>query len=661
MAASTKNTSGKTGAKKKDSIIDPLYEKYTKSVIRALGSTEFYEFFMDSISRAENQFQFSNRKMEKTVDLNWVDAIEESLPAIQNIISNPRNIIREEELIVNVANAKKAGSDVVRHLAQHASLVEKYDYGTGEVRPSKLMQKYREDTIGLYENRLVFTALETAFQFVKIRHDALFSAMSDEFGAKLKVDSKLETATELIKFDMFMHIKETDSAIETDDKNSHVFERISKIYRILSVLMRSQFAQQMEKMPRVRGALTKTNVLKKNPEYRKVMALLEFLRSYTDIGYTIRVVEQNPAVNEIMERDIYHNILFNYLILKGYLDDERDRRIPAPAKSRKRALRPKFIKEIIEELTEDYDLPDIEIRKVLIEELTKEQLMLEEEAERRRLVEEQERRRLEEQERLRLEAEAEEARRKKAEEEEKERIRKEEEQEKQRLWVEQMEREAEDRRRTKIFMEELTRFAEGLEERKEARDAAVAKRLEEIRAFEEAQRRKEEEKRLKEEEAERLRLEKEAEEERLHNIQAQREAEDIRRCEIFGKEIESFVSALEQRKETRASAIERRMKEKASFEETARLMEEAEQRKIEEEIRAREEKERLILEKEQLRQQAEQDETLSAPYKEEIVVFLESLPKRIAIREAENRRIQLEKEQRELERQRRLAAKAARR
>ena len=181
--AAVKTKTGSSGAKKKESLIDPVYQKYTKSVIRALGSTEFYEFFMDAVSRAENQFQFSNRKMEKTVDLHWVDTIEDSLPAIQNIISNPRNIIKEEELIVNVANAKKAGADVVRHLSQHASLVEKYDYETGDVRPSKLMQKYREDSTGLYENRLVFTAMEAAYQFVKIRHDALFSAMNDEFGA----------------------------------------------------------------------------------------------------------------------------------------------------------------------------------------------------------------------------------------------------------------------------------------------------------------------------------------------------------------------------------------------------------------------------------------------------------------------------------------------
>ena len=658
MATAKKNT-GKTGAKK-DSFIDPIYQKYTKSVIRALGSTEFYEFFMDAVSRAENRFQFSNRKMEKTVDLNWVDIIEESLPAIQNIISSPRNIIKEDELIVNVANAKKAGSDVVRHLAQHASLVEKYDYNTGEVRPSKLMQKYREDTVGLYENRLVFTALEAAYQFVKIRHDALFGAMSDEFGAKLKIDSTMETATEMVHMDMFMHIKETDSAIETDEKNSDVFARISKIYRILSVLMQSQFAQQMAKLSRVKGALTKTNILKKNPNYRRAMELLEFLRSYDNIGYTIRVVEQNPEINEDLERDIYHNILFNYLILKGYLEDERDRRIPTPSRTKKRALKPKFVKEIIEELTEDYDLPDIEIRKVLIEELTKEQLMLEEEAERRRLVEEQEQRKREEMERLRLEAEAEKERQRKAEEAEKERRRQEEEAEKQRLFMERMEREAEDRRRCKLFADELAYFAEHLEEKQEAREAAIAKRLEEIKAFEEAERLREEEKQRKAEEEARLLREKEAEEARIQNIQAEKEAEERRRCEIFQKELENFQSHLEQQKNARDSAEIRRIKDQEAFEETAKLMEEAEQRKIEAEKQEREERERIIREKEMRREQEEKDSVLAKPYQEEIVVFLNALPGRIAQREAEERRIRAEKEQRELERQRRIAARKAR-
>ena len=333
----------KNGGPKKGSLIDPLYTKFTKSVIRALGSTDFYEYFMYAVSHAENEFQFSNRKMIKTVDLTWVDTIEETLNAFQTVISTPRNVIAEEELIVNVANAKKAGSDVVRHLAQHASLVEKFDPDAGEVRPSKLMQKYREDSIGLYENRLVFTTMESAYQFVQIRHDALFSAMSDEFGAKLKVNTNMESATELVHLDMFLHIKEIDGALETDEKNREVFERISRIYRVLSVHMNSQFAQQMARLPRIRGTVNKTNVLKKNPSYRKIVQLYDFLHNYDEIGYSIKVVEQNPTISETFQQDIYHNILFNYLILKGYLEDEKDRVVPSATKGKQKTLKPKFI------------------------------------------------------------------------------------------------------------------------------------------------------------------------------------------------------------------------------------------------------------------------------------------------------------------------------
>jgi len=619
--AAVKKTTGKTGAKKKDSLIDPLYQKYTKSVIRALGSTEFYEFFMDAVSRADNQFQFSNRKMQKTVDLNWVDAVEESLPAFQNIVSNPRNIIREEELIVNVANAKKAGADVVRHLAQHASMVEKFDEKTGDVRPSKLMQKYREDSVGLYENRLVFTTLEAAYQFVKIRHDALFEAMSDEFGAKLKVDSTMETATELVHMDMFLHIKETESAIETDDRNADVFNRISKMYRILSMLMHTQFAQQMAKMPRTKGAVTKTNVLKKNPNYKKIVALMEFLRNYDDIGYTIRVVEQNPEITEILQRDIYHNILFNYLILKGYLEDEKDRIAPAPVKTKQRSLKPKFIKEIIEELTEDYDLPDIEIRKVLIEELTKEQLMLEEEAERRRLVEEAEQRKREEEERIRKEKEAEEERIRKEKEAEAERIRQEKEAEERRLKMEQMEREAEDRRRSQLLQKELTYFQEHLQKKLEARESALARRIQEQKSFEDAVRLMEE--------AEQRKIEAEEREKRRQK----EERERIRR--------------------EKQLAEERARQEEENRREQERLAKLAEEERIRREEEARQEK---------LRREQDQRDTMETRiYHEEVVIFKESLAFRLSLRQAEAERIRQEREQREQERLRRMAARAARR
>ena len=591
---------------KKGSLIDPLYQKYTKSVIRALGSTEFYEFFMDAVARADNEFQFSNRKMIKTVDLIWVDSIEECLNAMQTIISSPRNVIMEEELIVNVANAKKAGADVVRHLAQHASLVEKFDPEQGDVRPSKLMQKYREDSIGLYENRLVFTTMESAFQFVKVRHDALFGAMSDEFGAKLKVKSSMESATELIHMDMFLHIKEMDDALTTDEKNRDVFERISRMYRVLSVYLNSPFAQQLAKLPRVRGAITKTNVLKKNPNYRKIVELYEFLHDYDEIGYTIRVVEQSPKINEKFEQDIYHNILFNYLVLKGYLEDEKDRQVPGSAKTKNRTLKPKFIREIIEELTEDYDLPEVEIRKVLIEELTKEQLMKEEAAERRRLVEEQAQRKKEEQERIRKEKEAERERIRQEREAEKERIRQEKAAEEERLYLERMERETEERRRSKILRGELTRFLENLQNQLDAREAAAAQKAKELQEFEDAVKLMEE--------AEQRKLEAEEREKRRRKEERDR----VRREKLL--------------------LIEREQQRKQEAEEAARQAQLAEE-------------ERLRLEQEQ------RDTEGTAAYQQQITIFLNELPQRIAFRAEQEEIARKERKQWEQERQRRQAAR----
>lgn len=597
MAAQEKKTV------KKDSLIDPIYKKFTKSVRRAIGSTEFYEFFMDAMSRAENEFQFSNRRMEKIVDVRWVEAIEASINAMQLIVASPRNIIREDELIVNIANAKKAGSDVVRHLAQHGQLVEDFNPDTGDVRPSKLMQKFREDSEDLYENRLVYTTIEMAHHFVEVRYNALFEAMGDEFGAKLKTSTNLETAVELIHFDTFMHVKTKDSALDIDEKNGDILSRIDRLHRLLTVFMNTAYAQQMSKLNRVRGNLTKTNILKKNPSYRKICDLYDFLRRYDDVGYAIKITEQNPQLTEQFVEDIFHNTLFQYVVLKGYLENEEDRLLPAPMKQKKRKLRPKVIKEIIEELTDDYDIPDLEIRKVLIEELTKEQLMLEEAEERRRLVEEaEERKRLEEELRQKILQEEEEKRQREAEAEA-ERLRLEEEERNRIEKVRELEQKLDDERRKMIFNEELLYFADklydhldqrsqlaesmktiepvedplevaiALAEKERAEIQAEIEREEaERKAKEEAERlereaseaeerriREEEERRLYEEEQERIRIlrAEEAEAERVRVLEeTKQKAADVSAVNPYMMEIRYFQVQLAARRQKRVQLIE---------------------------------------------------------------------------------------------------------
>lgn len=555
------------------SLVDPVYRKFTRSVQRALSGDDFYRFFMESIANADNQIQFSNRREVKSVDPVWVENIEASMEAFQHIIAMPRQEFKEDELIVNVAYARRTGQDVVRHLSSHAALVEDYNEEDGTVRPSRVLQKYREESLGLYENRLVFTALEQAYHFTKIRHDALFGAMGDQFGAKLKVTSNMESATELVHMDLFLHIRSTESMLETDEKNRDIFNRISRLYRLLGVFMSSPFAQQLAQFDRVKGAIHKTNILKRNPDYKAAVKLLEFLRSYDQVGYVIAVVEQNPTVSETFEKDIYHNILFNYLILKGYLEDEESRRLPVLRKPRQRKLKPKFIKQVIEELTEDYDLPDVEVRKILIEELTKEQLMQEEAAERRRLVEEQAQRKKEEQARIKAEKAAEKARIKAEKEAEAARRRAEKEAEENRRLYERMERETEDRRRKQALSAELEYFREHLPERLAQRAEAEA----ELR--------------------QRAQREDYADAVQLLDEAAQREQEERERAAKLRQEEK-----------------ERRARERAAAEAQRRQERQEEKRRAEEE-------------------QAQQDAAASAPYQAALRLFDQQLPVRRQLRQ----------------------------
>lgn len=605
MAEDAKSTESGTAT------VDKLYEAYTRSVIRAVSSHEFYRFFLSACGRGSNTFQFTNRYTRKAVDTLWVERLEDAVPAFAALTGvrvgdqlekeyakkGVQIALKVDEVVVEVGRAKKISNDVIRQLSHHSEQVDNYDVATGKVTPNRLMQQITEETFTNYENRVAFTALELAFQTIRNRYEALFGQMPEDIGAKLKVNSDLEIANETVHLDMFLSIKQKDGVLETDEKNKEIFDRISRLYRLYSMFMHTNFAKELQTKARIKGHIVKTNVLKKNKMYKKIADTLEFLWKYTDVGYAMTVVEQSRQIDETMQLQIFNNIFFNYLSLKGYLENEDGRQIPEAMKERKRTIKPKFVKQIIEELTEDYDLPDVEVRKVLIEELTKEQLMHEEAEERRRLVEEQAKKKKEEEQRLKEEkaAEAERIRQEKAAE--RERIRREKEAQKELERVERIERESEDRRRSGLFRKEVEAFRDKLPERMELRQESLRKEAiakqdfaDAAKLVEEAEERKraeaererirkkelkEQQRREKELEAERLRQEKLAEEAR---IQAEKEAEEARiRAEQLARdrdvlapeieELDRFAGALEARKALRAETIARAAAEQAAWEE----------------------------------------------------------------------------------------------
>ncbi len=624
----------------KKKYIDPIYKKYTERIIKTLASTEFYEFFIENMDHGVNEFQFSNRKLEKSVDEKWVIAIEECIQPFQNIIMNPRNYIIEEEEIVNVAVAKHSTPDVIRHLTTHGALID--EVSDDNVRPNRLMTKFKEDSWNTYENRFVFTLLEKTIDFVNKRYEAIFANIGDEYGAFLKMHSETANFTEKVKADIDIRIRENEDTLAADGKHEDIFSRIARLHRILGTFGQSTFAKQMIKYPRVKNPVVRTNAIQKNPNFKACYKLWVFIWNYFDIGYKINVYEQSNEITPSFQRDIYHSIMFSYIILKNYLENPEDREIDMNRSYKRRKLQPKYITQIVEEIVKNYDLPDVEIRKVLIEEITKAQLMKEEAEERRRLVEAKEKemaekRKAEEKEKARIKKEQEQEKARIAREKEKERLRKEKEAklEAERKQKEKERKEALDIRRTERFIAELAQFeldrvamVDYLTKQEEAERA----RLEKLRLEEEARK-----------ERERL-----AELARLEKIRLAEEARIAKEKKLAEEKAEKARLAAEARAEKQRLAAEAKAKAKAERErlaaeakaererlaaeakaEKARLAEEARiarEKKQAEEAAAKEAR-RLELEKARAERQKEQ-EALKAQ----------------KAREAEERRIRKEQE-----------------
>ena len=514
--------------------IDPIYKKYTSSVIKSLASTEFYDYFMSVIAAGKTAFQFSNRRVEKEVDEVWVEQIEAVIKPMQEIINNPRNFIMQEEIIVNVALAKKVTPDSIRHLAQHGDMID--NVTEDSVRPNRLMEKFKEDTWNTYENKFVYTLLEMTWEFVDKRYETIFAALNEELGAFLKLSNESVSYQERINVNMDIRIQQEEDLLSADEKNENIFSRIARIHRILGNFRASGFAKEMAKFGKIRPPLVRTNAIAKNPNFKACHKLWNFILAYRDVGYNINIYEQNTDIGEEFMQDLYHSIMMNYIILKNHLEADQDRAIDASKPFRKKAVKPKFIKEVVEEIVKDYDVPDVEVRKVLVEEITMERLMQEEEATRHRLVKEkekQDRARVlqEEHNRKLMEAQAERdrIRDEKMKKREEERLEKERKAEEERLEREKARRELEEKKLAEAVRAELDRVLQGrdavLEERRIAAEKAEAERLaaEKAEAERIAKEKAEAERIAKEKaEAERLAAEK-AEAERLAAEKAEEE------------------------------------------------------------------------------------------------------------------------------------------
>lgn len=354
-----------------DLTITNLYEKYTGSVEEALGDDRYFQYMFEMIQAGDNKLQQVNRVLHKVVDETWLTVVEEGIESIFKIVDKPRRFIATKEEVVPVALAKKISADSVRHLSQNTQFIA--TNAAGEMQPTKILNVTTEESYDLYENRFVYHLIQRLFAFVDKRTDVIFWATGDETCNVMSMESKVDDAYEQISYKVEMTVKNKQSLVENDTDNMSVFKRIDCVRRMSRVLRQSSFCEIMNGCAKVYSPIQRTNLMMKDPDYRACYKLWQFIESYDEVGFSIEEQDSAMEFDEEYLLQMYINMITNYTVFKSLLESD-PRKMNEIAVEKKEPVKPKFIKEIKEEIVDDPNIPDVEIRKVFVEEVTQAQL-----------------------------------------------------------------------------------------------------------------------------------------------------------------------------------------------------------------------------------------------------------------------------------------------
>ena len=351
--------------------INDLYSKYTNRVERTLENDRYFQYLYEMVQAGNNTLQQKNRILHKVVDERWLTVVEEGVQAIFNIVDKPRRFIATTEEVVPVALAKKITSESVRHLSQNTQFINMNP--AGEIQPTHVLNVTTEESFDLYENRFVYHLIQRLFTFVDKRTDVIFWTTGDETCNTMSMESKVDDAYEEISYKVEMTIKNRQSYVENDTDNMDVFKRIDRVRRMSRTLRSSAFCDIMSGCAKVHSPIQRTNLMMKDPDYRTCYKLWQFIENYDEVGYTIEAQDTALEFDEEYLVQMYINMITNYTVFKSLLESD-PRKMTEIATKKRKPVKPKFVKKIQEEIVDDCNIEDVEIRQVFVEEVTEAQL-----------------------------------------------------------------------------------------------------------------------------------------------------------------------------------------------------------------------------------------------------------------------------------------------
>lgn len=200
---------------------------------------------------------------EKVIDMDWVIAIEETLPYIQKAIDE-------------------------------------------------------QESFAVYENRVLLTLIHKALMFVDDKYSKMKDVPNDSYN-NITMNRHLELNQQKLDFSVNYVNENHESLAEDldveDIESLSDFDRIRRIRQGLNECLATPLMKEIAKEPQVKPPLTQTNLLKENPNFKKAVELWSFLDTYKKQGFELVGEEYNGKMTDENKEDVYLAMEFQHFMM----------------------------------------------------------------------------------------------------------------------------------------------------------------------------------------------------------------------------------------------------------------------------------------------------------------------------------------------------------
>lgn len=230
------------------------------------------------------------------IEEDWIKAVEEGLEFVEKAVAEERQFIRTNGEVVPIEKVRKISKDSVEHLAKHSDLITHVPEEEDDLLiPDKLYMVEKLSDYAVYENRFLYMMLCYVKSFIEYRLEKIEN-LRRKYVGDMAISKEIITKKRTLKIKTEVYEERTDNPFPIpDEKTDKALQRIKDCQSIINALLNTDLMLQVAKSPMIKPPIVKTNVLKMNNNFKRALALYDYIASYKGQGYDYEEVTLNFA------------------------------------------------------------------------------------------------------------------------------------------------------------------------------------------------------------------------------------------------------------------------------------------------------------------------------------------------------------------------------